>query len=95
MTLKQIDEIHQKAEGQARKQFNAHKARFVDGRDYFSSPYSEWSSEIRTTIEAAPAAKGGHKGAILLFTERGYGKIVKGWNDGRLHALLTTSLSCG
>lgn len=45
------------------------------GRDFFDVS----ASEIRTQIgpEVVGAKRGGN---VLLFTERGYGKIVKGWN---------------
>lgn len=75
VTLRQIDEAHEKADGQARKQYNAHKDRFGDGVDYFELT----SSEIRTMSAAGLFPERTARG--MLFTERGYGKIVKGWND--------------
>lgn len=77
VTLRQIDEAHEKAQGQARKQFNAHKHRFVESVDYYVLD-SIRMSEFRTLAPNvfSPDAKHG-----MLFTERGYGKIVKGWND--------------
>lgn len=74
VTLRQIDDLHQRAEGQARKQFNAHRQRFMEGRDYFTLT----SSEIRTmSLEGLfpPRTARGH-----LLTESGYQKVVvKGW----------------
>lgn len=35
VTLKMIDEVHQRPEGTARKRFNDNKWRFVEGEDYF------------------------------------------------------------
>jgi hypothetical protein len=88
VTLRQIDEAHEKAEGNARKQFNRNKARFVAGEDYFEIPYSEWPGQFDTIKPDAKVGRGGRRGPINVFTERGYGKIVKGWNDDlswRLH----------
>lgn len=75
VTLKQIDELHEKAEGQARKQFNAHRQRFEKDRDFIEIN----ASEFRTSFPELIGSRGG--GSMLLLTERGYGKIVKGWND--------------
>lgn len=77
VTLRQIDEAHEKAEGQARKQFNAHRKRFIDGVDYYVLD-SISLSEFRTVAPFAFSQDARHG---MLFTERGYGKIVKGWND--------------
>ncbi|MFG1399868.1 ORF6N domain-containing protein [Roseixanthobacter pseudopolyaromaticivorans] len=82
VTLKQIDTVHEKAEGQARKQFNAHRTRFVEAVDFHEI---KEPSEIRTLGFSRP--QGGTPDKVLLFTERGYGKIVKGWNDDLAWAL--------
>lgn len=77
VTLKQIDAVHEKSDGQARKQFNEHRARFIEGVDFYLLD-NAGLSEIRTN---APGLFGAEAKRGLLFTERGYGKIVKGWND--------------
>ncbi len=77
VTFRQVDELHGKAEGQTRKQFNEHRGRFVEGRDYFVGNLSEF----RTAFSDVAPARGG--GAVMLLTERGYGKVVKAWNDDR------------
>ena len=76
VTLKQIDELHRRPEGTARRQFNANKTRFIAGRDQFEVSANEIRSQIGPDVIGAKRG-----GTVLLFTERGYGKIVKGWND--------------
>ncbi len=73
VTLRQIDELHEKADGQARKQYNNHRDRYTRGVDFYelSEP-----SEIRTLGISRP--QGGVPERVLLFSERGYGKIVRG-----------------
>lgn len=75
VTLKQIDAIHGKPEDAAYKQFARHEQRYVDGTDFITVNASEFRNRFPELI----GARGGT--AIKLFTERGYGKIVKGWND--------------
>lgn len=41
VTFKDIDLVHQRPEGTARKRFNDNKKHFVEGIDYFKVPYNE------------------------------------------------------
>lgn len=54
VTLKMIDEVHQRPEGTARKRFNDNKCRFVEGEDYFvrnSDEAREMGVIVRPQIE--------------------------------------------
>lgn len=75
VTLKQIDAIHERPEGTAGRQFREHRGRFREGVDYFDLT----SDEIRRMCAAGILPE--RTARATLFTERGYGKIVKGWND--------------
>lgn len=86
VTLRQIDELHERPAEAARKQFGRHRDRFEEGRDVFTVPYKTWTAEFRRF--KMDGAHGGSRGDIYLITERGYGKIVKGWNDDQSWALL-------
>lgn len=75
VTLRQIDEAHERPDGTAKRQFNANRHRFEENLDFFDLT----SDEIRTMSSNGVFPDRTARGR--LFTERGYGKIVKGWND--------------
>ncbi len=70
VTLKMIDEVHQRPEGTARKRFNDNKWRFVEGEDYF----------VRNSDEAREMGVTAPNGIIFL-TESGYLMLVKSFTD--------------
>ncbi len=76
VTLRQIDEAHEKAEGQAKTQFNRNKKRFMEGFDFYPIDSAGLYQLDPDHILFGPSAKHG-----MVFTERGYGKIVRGWRD--------------
>lgn len=80
VTLRQIDELHGKADGQAGVQFRRNRKRFESARDFFEVPFSDWS-KFETINLIASTNKGGRRSSLFLFTEKGYGKIVRGWKD--------------
>lgn len=75
VTLKEIDAVHNRPEGTARKRFNDNKKRFIMGTDYFQV----CASEIRTNniMELSPKA---HED-VTLITESGYLMLVKSFTD--------------
>lgn len=81
ITLRQIDDVHERPEGTARRQFNANRQRFTEGRDYLKMS----ANEFRTRFPGLLSDRATED--LTLFTERGYGKIVKGWNDDLAWAL--------
>lgn len=70
ITFKDIDTVHQRPTGTARKRFNDNKKHFVEGVDYFKVQ----PSEIRTVGIESP--NGG-----TVVTESGYLMIVKSFTD--------------
>lgn len=70
ITFKDIDTVHQRPSGTARKRFNDNKKHFVEGVDYFKVQ----PSEIRTVGIESP--NGG-----TVVTESGYLMIVKSFTD--------------
>lgn len=76
VTLKEIDEVHQRPEGTARKRFNDNKYHFIDGVDYYSI---NQPSEIRTLGLHRP--QGGVPESVTLLTESGYLMLVKSFTD--------------
>ena len=74
VTFKEIDAVHGRADGTARKRFNDNKERFIERTDYFKiSP-----SEFRTAIGAMDLRQ---QNDVTLVTESGYLMLVKSFTD--------------
>ncbi|MDE5558138.1 MAG: ORF6N domain-containing protein [Ruminococcus sp.] len=75
VTFKDIDTLHQRPDGTARKRFYDNKKHLIEGEDYFKVCLSE----IRTNklIGISPKT---HRDIILL-TESGYLMVVKSFTD--------------
>lgn len=76
VTFKDIDTVHKRPDGTARKRFNDNRQRFVSGVDFFRVTQP---SEIRTLGITRP--QGGIPNEIILVTETGYLMLVKSLND--------------
>ena len=70
VTLKDIDTVHQRPDGTARRNFNTNKQHFIEGVDYFKIQ----PNEIRTVGITSP--NGG-----TVVTESGYLMLVKSFTD--------------
>lgn len=75
VTFKDIDTVHQRPDGTARRNFNTNKIHFIEGEDYFKV----CADEIRThkIMEISPKT---HED-IALITESGYLMLVKSFTD--------------
>ena len=75
VTFKDIDAVHERPEGTARRNFNANKKYFVEREDYFKV----CANEIRTHkfMDISPKA---HED-VTLITESGYLMLVKSFTD--------------
>lgn len=71
VTFKDIDTVHRKPDGTARRNFNTNKKHFIEGEDYFVRNSSEAQKEFRI---AAP-------NGLTLLTESGYLMLVKSFTD--------------
>lgn len=71
VTFKDIDTVHQRAEGTARKRFNDNKRHLIEGEDYFVRKTDEAKEEYGIT---AP-------NGLVLLTESGYLMLVKSFTD--------------
>lgn len=71
VTFKDIDMVHGRSEGTARKRFNDNKKHFVEGEDYFVRKTDEAKKEFGIT---AP-------NGLVLVTESGYLMLVKSFTD--------------
>lgn len=71
VTFKDIDTVHQRPDGTARKRFNDNRKRFISGVDFFKiSP-----SEFRTALHGDMNTK--QQNDMTLITESGYLMLVK------------------
>ncbi len=76
VTFKDIDRVHHRPDGTARKRFNDNKKHFIEGEDFYAIPEP---SEIRTL--GFTRAQGGLPDKIILITESGYLMLVKSFTD--------------
>ena len=71
VTLKDIDTVHKRPTGTARRNFNANKNRFIEGEDYF----------VRNSYEAKKEFNIVAPNGIVLITESGYLMLAKSFTD--------------
>lgn len=76
VTLADIDRVHRRPEGTARRNFNENKGRFIVGEDYFEL---NQAYEFRQLCWERP--QGGTPEKMILMTESGYLMIVKSLTD--------------
>lgn len=76
VTFKDIDRVHGRPEGTARKRFNDNKKHFVEGVDYFTVIQP---SEIRTLGVTRP--QGGFPEKVMVMAESGYLMLAKSFTD--------------
>lgn len=76
VTFKEIDTVHDRPKGTARKRFNDNKKHFIEGVDFYKV-YEP--SEIRTLGIIRP--QGGTPDEVTLITETGYLMLVKSFTD--------------
>ncbi len=74
VTFRDIDEVHQRPTGTARKRFNDNRKHFIEGEDYFKITPSEFRTAIGNMDER-------QQNNITLITESGYLMLVKSFTD--------------
>lgn len=77
LTFRDIDAIHHRPDGSARKRFNDNRQRFVEGDDYFKVT----CGEVRPFFGQTPPNGFNPNAEIILITESGYLMIVKSFTD--------------
>lgn len=76
VTFKDIDTVHKRPEGTARKRFNDNRRHFVSGVDFYKITQPD---EIRRLGITRP--QGGTPNEVTLMTETGYLMLVKSFTD--------------
>lgn len=77
VTLREIDTVHNRLEGTARKRFNDNKQHFIDGVDFFKVK----CSEVRPFFGQTQPTGFNPEADIILITESGYLMLVKSFTD--------------
>jgi hypothetical protein len=76
ITFKDIDMIHQRSDGTAKRNFNTNQKHFIKGEDYYEIGRNEISTDLWENFGFSKYAPRGY-----LITESGYLMIVKSFND--------------
>lgn len=76
VTFAMVDRVHQRPDGTAKRNFNEHRHRFLDGEDFHEITQPD---EIRSLGISRP--QGGTPGKIVVLTETGYLMLVKSFTD--------------
>lgn len=84
VTLKDIDTVHQRPDGTARKRFNDNKAHFIEGTDYF----------VRNSDEAKREFGMVAPNGLTMVTESGYLMIIKSFTDDLSWAVQRELVNC-
>lgn len=74
-TLAQIDDVHERADGTARKRFNDNRERFLEGEDFIKVS----ASEFRTRFPGMLSERATED--VTLMFETGYLMLVKSFTD--------------
>lgn len=75
VTFKDIDAVHERPEGTARRNFNQNKQYFIEGEDFYCVNQGNLSMYENRTLENIPP-----KG-ITVFSQTGYLMLVKSFHD--------------
>lgn len=71
VTFKDVDMVHERPEGTARRNFNTNKKHLIEGEDYF----------VRNSYEAKDEFGATAPNGLVLLTEQGYLMLVKSFTD--------------
>lgn len=77
MTFKDIDMLHERTDGTAKRNFHENKKKFILGEDYFEMSRKEFSTNFvpNEKIVGNPEMK------TILITQSGYLMLIKSFND--------------
>lgn len=76
ITFKDIDTVHGRPDGTAKRNFSTNKKYFIEDEDYFMISYSEFGTKF------VPNSKRGNpNNDVVLLTESGYLMLVKSFTD--------------
>ena len=76
VTFKDIDLVHERPDGTAKRNFSENRSRFIEGEDYFAISAGDVGTDFVLTYGFANKASKGY-----LLTEQGYLMLVKSFTD--------------
>lgn len=77
VTFKDIDTVHHRPDGTAKRNFDNNRTHFISGVDFFKIPMKEFSTNI-----VPNSYKGGNpNNLVTILTETGYLMLVKSFTD--------------
>ncbi|ETR66997.1 MAG: hypothetical protein OMM_12083, partial [Candidatus Magnetoglobus multicellularis str. Araruama] len=79
ITLRMMDELHERKEGTARNAFFRHKEHLLENEDFFEVTYEEWVKILN--VKNINVQKGGRKSSMTFLTQTGYLLLVKSFTD--------------
>lgn len=79
ITLKTVDQLHERPDGTARRNFNQNKNQFIENEDFFDVPYEEWHQMIAVRNSYGDQNK--QRNPIKFLTQIGYLMLVKSFKD--------------
>lgn len=74
VTFAMIDQVHERTEGTARRNFTEHKARLIEGEDFYLIDFAQKDEFRSFGIEVPPRG-------LTVLTESGYLMLVKSFTD--------------
>jgi hypothetical protein len=89
VTLAAVDAIHGREQGSTTLHFNRYRDTvFKPGSHYLEVPYVQWSQWVNGTskkeapfLPPVPEGPGGHRGPLVMLTERGYLRFIMHFED--------------
>ncbi|MGE0084302.1 MAG: ORF6N domain-containing protein [Desulfococcaceae bacterium] len=84
ITFRMMDELHERPEGTAKRNFRENRHRFIENEDYFEVPYAEWIEILtiqNSSCQDEGNGHGGHRGGMIFITQPGYLLLVKSFTD--------------
>jgi len=79
VTLIMVDELHERPEGTAGRNFRTNKKHFIEGEDYFVIPREEWSQFFSRRNSSTEKRR--YAGPMIFLTETGYLMLIKSFSD--------------
>ena len=78
VTFKDIDEVHGRPKGTAKRNFSRNKKHFIENEDYFEITKNDFGTNLSPN---SSELRGNPKLKVVLLTETGYLMIVKSFTD--------------
>lgn len=80
VTFKDIDAVHQRPEGTARRNFGSNRKHFIEGKHYFKVTPEILANTGKDEFRTSEPFEANNKGTALI-TEKGYLLLVKSFTD--------------